>query len=73
MIINGKEIKALAEYAGFKVESDGIDNESLYEAEYTLAHGLNIYDEEDGTSKKYSISVQCDGCEHNEWNPLSDR
>ena len=32
-----------------------------------------IHDEESGTSQKYYIAVQCDGCEHHEWNPLSDR
>ena len=73
MIINGEEIKQLAEYAGFKVElvSDE-DKEITLEAEYSLRSNIELFDEETGKTYKHPIAVQCDGCEHHEWNPLSD-
>ena len=72
MILTGKEIKELAECAGFIISSNAFGEDDL-EAEYSIDRcpekGVM---NDDGTVEHYGYVVTCDGCEGNECTPLGD-
>ena len=74
MILTGKEIKALAEYAGLYVQNDsGMEDADFDESEYSINRcPENGVTGDDGVARKYGYVVTCDGCEGNECMPLGD-
>jgi len=70
MILTGKEIKDLAEYAGFIVT---VEDEDQLEHEYTIidcpACGITDYD---GKVYHFHKAVICDGCDPGEVSPLGN-
>ena len=73
MFLKGKEIKDLAEYAGFTVEPLGEMDEDVLEQEFSIDEGPSKgVLEDDGTVNHYNYVVTCDGCDGNECSPLGD-
>jgi hypothetical protein len=72
MYLTAKEIKDLAEYAGFEVLSD-LDESDL-EAEFYVnqCHSGVKVSNDDSSFDLYNAVVSCDGCEGNECVPLGD-
>ena len=72
MYLTGREIKDLAEYAGFYIEEHA-ENENLMNDEFSIDACPKLgVKEDDGTVKHYNYIVACDGCEGNECSPLGE-
>ncbi len=72
MILTGLEIKELAEYAGFLINSDAFGEDDL-ESEYSISKcpEKGVIND-DGKVEHYAHVVTCDGCDGNEVMPLGD-
>jgi len=72
MYLTGKEIKDLAEYAGFVINQDSVEEDYL-EQEFFIddCPKLGVRDDE-GIVHHYIHVVTCDGCDGNECTPLGD-
>ncbi len=70
MDLTGREIKDLAEYAGFTVE---VEDKDHLEQEFSIddCPKLGVQDD-DGSVKHYDHIVTCDGCDGNECMPLGE-
>jgi len=73
MNLTGREIKDLAEYAGFYIE-DHAENKNLMDDKFSInkCPESGVRDDEDGEPKHYNYIVACDGCEGNECSPLGE-
>ena len=73
MYLTGKEIKDLAEYAGFTLQDLGSMDQDILEQEFYIAECPKMGVQDDGGKvSHYSYVVTCDGCDGNECNPLGD-
>lgn len=76
MILTGKEIRDLAEYAGFNVDVGACKEEieEYFETEYTILEcpDEGVYYENTEQFCKSKYIVRCDGCELNEASPIGD-
>ena len=73
MILTGKEIADLAEYAGFSLKQiSETEKEDLEEAEYTIHEGRKMVKNDDESVSLYYHVVTCDGCDGNEVCPIGD-
>lgn len=72
MILTGREIKDLAEYAGFNLDDTKTDSDIL-EAEFSVLDcPKNGVMGDDGKAEHYDHVVVCDGCDGNECSPLGE-
>jgi len=77
MYLTGREIKDLAEYAGFTIEPLGAIDEDTLEQEFYI-HGSvkgvtgHQVQNDDGSVEVFSHVVTCDGCDSNECTPLGE-
>lgn len=72
MYLTGKEIRDLAESAGFTVSLGNMDADIL-EQEFSIeACPKNGVQNDDGTVQHYNYVMTCDGCDGNECIPLGD-
>ena len=72
MYLTGREIKDLAEYVGFTIDENSIDDDYL-EGEFWIGKcpEKGVQDD-DGTVHHYDHIVTCDGCDGNECMPLGE-
>jgi len=71
MYLTGREIKGLAEYAGFSIEPLDTMGEDILEQEFNVSDcPKNGVQDDDGVVHHYDHVVTCDGCDGNECMPL---
>ena len=73
MYLTGKEIKDLAEYAGFSLKPLTDAETDILEQEFWVGScpTLGVQDD-DGIIKHYNHVVTCDGCDEDECTPLGE-
>lgn len=68
MILTIEEIKDLAEFAGLNVGLCDVEPETEFVV-YENSKGITITDDL-GSPERYRVAAWCDGCDHNEMQPL---
>lgn len=72
LTLSGQEIKNLAEYCGFKIVPESIEQDFLEGDFYIEKCPTGGVAGDDGVAKMYGHVVTCDGCEGGECMPLGE-